>query len=192
MKKCYRCGFEKDENEFGRDKSRKDGLSNTCKRCHAEASRKYRETHIEKSRAASKRYWDEHKEQSKENHRKYYAANKSRLIEGVTKWRKENPDKVSQYASNTRSRRTDFVNSLKTPCKKCGEDRLWVIDFHHKDPSTKEFNIMQERTRKKEEIVLEVEKCICLCRNCHAEFHYFYGTNPTKPIEALSEYLEVN
>jgi hypothetical protein len=28
-----------------------------------------------------------------------------------------------------------------------------------------------------------------LCRNCHKEFHYFYGTKPKKPVESLSEYL---
>lgn len=84
----------------------------------------------------------------------------------------------------------DKVNALKTPCAKCGDTRLYVIDFHHINPAEKEFNI-HHKTAKKDFSIIEneVKKCVCLCRNCHMEFHYFYGVIPEKPIEALKEYL---
>lgn len=82
------------------------------------------------------------------------------------------------------------IQRLKTPCLKCGEDRLYVIDFHHIEPSKKSFNINRKTAKTNFSIIEnEVKKCVCLCRNCHAEFHYLYGQNPKNPREALNEYL---
>lgn len=81
-------------------------------------------------------------------------------------------------------------NEHKLPCAKCGETRPWVIQFHHIDPSTKLFNITEGGSCNRN-IVEEVKKCVCLCSNCHDEFHYFYGKVPTSPKESLEEYLGV-
>ena len=80
-----------------------------------------------------------------------------------------------------------FIESLKTECCKCGEDRPWVIQFHHVIPEDKSFNI--SGTRSKSSIWKEVSKCVCLCSNCHDEFHHFFGIRPINPAEALDEYL---
>ena len=82
-----------------------------------------------------------------------------------------------------------FVESLKTPCVKCGEDRPWVIQFHHIDPSTKKFEVANVSTRSKSALLEEINKCVCLCSNCHDEFHYFYGLKVDDPVESLEEYL---
>lgn len=82
------------------------------------------------------------------------------------------------------------VNFLKTACKKCGDNRLYLIDFHHVDPTEKQFNINRKTAKSNFSIIEnEVKKCVCLCRNCHMEFHYFYGMKPDKPKEALKHYL---
>lgn len=89
-----------------------------------------------------------------------------------------------------RQKTIDFVNSLKTPCVKCGESRFYIIDFHHIDNKTKEFGISRSiRGRGRKVIEKEVQKCVCLCRNCHTEFHYIYGNIPKNPIEDLRSYL---
>lgn len=83
------------------------------------------------------------------------------------------------------------INALKTSCRKCGDTRLYVIDFHHIDPSTKAFNINRKKSKTDFSVIEnEVKKCVCLCRNCHMEFHYFYGMKPENPKEALKHYLE--
>lgn len=85
----------------------------------------------------------------------------------------------------------DMKFNLKKPCLKCGEDRLYVIDFHHINPANKSFNINRKTSKKDFSIIEnEIKKCVCLCRNCHSEFHYLYGVKPKDPEKALSEYLK--
>lgn len=111
-----------------------------------------------------------------------------------SKWRKQYCKEYHEKHKNKRLL-SDMeyrakVNSLKTACQKCGDNRLYVIDFHHINPSEKSFNIHRKTAKSDFSIIEnEVKKCICLCRNCHMEFHYFYGANPDNPEEALKHYL---
>lgn len=58
-------------------------------------------------------------------------------------------------------------------CQKCAESRWWVLDFHHIDPTLKDFNISEgKNVYKIDRIKEEISKCISLCRNCHTDFHY--------------------
>lgn len=57
-------------------------------------------------------------------------------------------------------------------CKLCGYDRCkTALVFHHLDPNEKDFGIAQNRTRNWDKIVKELDKCVLLCGNCHAEVH---------------------
>lgn len=61
----------------------------------------------------------------------------------------------------------------KLSCIKCGEDRWWVLDFHHRDPSTKEGNIAKLKYKLgRKKMMEEVNKCDVLCSNCHRDLHY--------------------
>lgn len=66
----------------------------------------------------------------------------------------------------------EFINSFKDKCEKCGDTRTWVLDFHHKNPSEKDFTVAQLKKTNKDVIKQEIDKCIVLCANCHREFHY--------------------
>jgi len=59
-------------------------------------------------------------------------------------------------------------------CCKCGETKYWRLDFHHTDPSTKETDVSRLVTenRSRKVILAEIDKCIVVCRNCHADIHY--------------------
>lgn len=56
-------------------------------------------------------------------------------------------------------------------CKKCGYNKcLAALEFHHIDPTTKDFGIGSAgMTRSLERCRKEAEKCILLCSNCHKE-----------------------
>ncbi len=43
------------------------------------------------------------------------------------------------------------------------------MDFHHMDPSSKEFSIGSSSSLSFSKLLAEAKKCILLCKNCHAE-----------------------
>lgn len=62
------------------------------------------------------------------------------------------------------------VAQLGGKCRCCGYDKsLAALDFHHRDPRQKDFEISSKMSW--ESIEPELRKCVLLCRNCHAETH---------------------
>jgi hypothetical protein len=58
-------------------------------------------------------------------------------------------------------------------CQNCGYNKcIGAMDFHHLDPQEKDFTI-SGNAGKWETIKNELDKCVLLCKNCHAEQHYF-------------------
>ena len=63
-------------------------------------------------------------------------------------------------------------------CIKCGENRWWVLDFHHVNPEEKEYSLARLKTQgSKPRIINEMSKCIVLCANCHRDLHYHEKIN---------------
>ncbi len=64
-------------------------------------------------------------------------------------------------------------------CAKCGYDKYSeVLEFHHKDPLKKDFNISSKgHCLSWERVSEEVNKCILLCANCHREIHVELKSN---------------
>ena len=57
-------------------------------------------------------------------------------------------------------------------CECCGYNKcLRSLDFHHLDPTTKDFTISGSHSRSWSSIKSELDKCILVCRNCHGEIH---------------------
>lgn len=59
-------------------------------------------------------------------------------------------------------------------CVKCGyANCIAALEFHHVDPSQKDFNLGNNgNTMSWEKIQKELEKCILVCSNCHREIHH--------------------
>lgn len=72
---------------------------------------------------------------------------------------------------DTRRKLHDFKDAH--PCILCGEQERTCLDFHHLDPHQKDFGIstLLKGTRSWESILKEIEKCVVLCKNCHAKVH---------------------
>ena len=73
-------------------------------------------------------------------------------------------------------------------CAKCGETKPYMLEFHHRDPNEKDFNISDRSRASIETIMDEIEKCVVLCSNHHKEFHWL---NDKENI-TLEEYLNLN
>jgi hypothetical protein len=59
-------------------------------------------------------------------------------------------------------------------CKDCGTKDHRVLEFHHRDPLLKDFNIGDAGHLGcgKEKILKEIKKCDCFCANCHRVLTY--------------------
>lgn len=107
------------------------------------------------------------------------------------KWRKENAEKLRKYrrdwyhrnreqrrtkenlnSSNRRKALRAFIISQKTKCLRCPEDHPACLDFHHRDPSTKEFTVCELTDYSLETVKAEIAKCDVLCSNCHRKLHW--------------------
>lgn len=141
-------------------------------------------------KAGTKEYYADYYSKNKDRHNnnmkrfkegnvEYYIKDKLYKKEKYQK-QKENTDpeilkeQWRQQALKRVKERRDFINQYKSKCscKKCGDTRIYVLDFHHIDPSQKSFELGEASTKGISKIKLELEKCITLCRNCHSEFHY--------------------
>jgi hypothetical protein len=58
-------------------------------------------------------------------------------------------------------------------CEKCGYKKcITALEFHHLDPSQKDFGISVDgNTRGWVAVKTELDKCILVCANCHREIH---------------------
>ncbi len=78
---------------------------------------------------------------------------------------------VSKVEQNRKIKKL-AVEFLGSKCFKCGHvGELPDFDFHHKDPSKKEFEISDSKNSSFEAIKIEVEKCMLLCAICHRRLH---------------------
>ena len=91
------------------------------------------------------------------NHQ-YYLADKSGYIEKARLFKHDRKEKVDKIKSSV-------------GCKFCFEKEACCLDFHHPSDN-KEFglgscgkNLSWERVQK------EIDKCVVVCRNCHAKIH---------------------
>jgi hypothetical protein len=66
------------------------------------------------------------------------------------------------------------ITYLGGKCADCGlVDHPAVFDFHHIDPSQKDFQISHHSVKSMpwSEVCLELDKCMLLCANCHRKRH---------------------
>ena len=58
-------------------------------------------------------------------------------------------------------------------CEMCGYSKYYgALEFHHKDPTKKDFTIAKSRHSSFNETTKkELDKCLMLCANCHREEH---------------------
>ena len=96
--------------------------------------------------------------------------------------RDANPEKHRQEAAKRQKEQTEWLHSLKTKCIICGESEPICLDFHHKDPSEKEFTIGKNQSKSKEKLLKEIANYLCSQKGVSAIQGY-------KPEEVL-EFLE--
>ena len=65
-----------------------------------------------------------------------------------------------------------LVAAFGGKCGICGYVRCHqCFDFHHLDPEDKDGSVLERLNHSWDKTVIEVRKCVMLCRNCHGEVH---------------------
>jgi len=81
------------------------------------------------------------------------------------------------------ARKLKLVRAAGGCCSMCGYRRnLAALAFHHTDLTRKDFKLDMRSmsNRKLESVLVELDKCILVCQNCHAELH-----NPRLDLDLL-------
>lgn len=102
---------------------------------------------------------------------KWAEYQKERKNSKAMTWRARNVQKVVDWRRRTKEKLITYKGGK---CQKCGYDKSCpsAFDFHHRDPTMKEFGIGSKgSTRSFEKLKAEADKCDLLCCRCHAEVH---------------------
>ena len=96
--------------------------------------------------------------------KRYYAENREHHLAVIRVLRKKYRDQNREWVVR-------YLNHH--PCVKCGEKDIILLDFHHRDPSRKKFNIgsAMGTGMPLKRIKQEVKKCEILCVRCHRYKH---------------------
>lgn len=66
----------------------------------------------------------------------------------------------------------ELKKAFQSRCGMCGYDKCTqALEFHHLDPSAKDFAISSGTKNNWSLLVSEAQKCVLLCSNCHREVH---------------------
>lgn len=80
-----------------------------------------------------------------------------------------NNERMRVKHQDLRNRAIDYGGG---ECKICGYSFYkGALDFHHLDPSEKDFTPSKGYKKSWEKLKKELDKCILLCSNCHREVH---------------------
>jgi hypothetical protein len=108
----------------------------------------------------------------------------------IIQWRKNNPDRVKmhgkkyyqnhkecykKYNKNKYIKLREIMQELKfNGCAICGYNKCnGALEFHHVNPEDKKFWITERNLCFKDsKILIELNKCILLCCNCHREITF--------------------
>lgn len=89
-------------------------------------------------------------------------------------WYRRNSKKVVDEVAERKRRIVAQLQAYKDEleCSICGEDEACCLDFHHTN-NDKECAVsnMACNGYSWERILKEIQKCVVVCRNCHAKLH---------------------
>lgn len=153
-KTCTKCNKTKLISEFHKDARLKSGTVARCKSCTCEYKRAYYAS--SEGKAKIKAYNERNAERRARNSKLY--------------------SQKYRDAQFKNQRKLEFCLYMGGRCSECGfevtKDTIAAFDFHHIDPSEKEYTPSDMLMLNKEKVLNELDKCLLLCSNCHRILHH--------------------
>lgn len=90
-------------------------------------------------------------------------------------WTEANRERRRELNREAKARVNEWFQSYKATlrCERCGFSHPSALDFHHREPADKRFEVprMVANRLSRERIMEEIAKCEVLCANCHRIHH---------------------
>jgi len=97
-KQCTKCKEWKDENEFHKDRSRKDGLFPQCKCCCNKRRREWGKNNKQHTSKYHEQWRENNQEHLAEYHKDWRKDNQEHLTEYFNQWKQDNRDHLAEYS----------------------------------------------------------------------------------------------
>jgi hypothetical protein len=166
QKRCSKCNEIKAILCFPSRRGSKDGRDYRCRDCH---------------RLSAKLSSMKYPERRKKYRQEYYIKNKHHENEKNRRTREKHREQWS----------VEISKRGLNKCLICGYDKSMVaLDFHHIDPTTKDYRIAHlTNLACTSERLKELDKCVVLCANCHRIEHW---QKKGKSVGRLRDILDKN
>lgn len=137
----------------------------------AEKSDYYRE-HKEERDAYDAAYQASHKAERCAYYATYYQGNREAILAQSVAYRAEHGYAIAEKQRQKQAEFTDWLQILRANngCEDC-ETHEGLLDHHHVDPETKKYQVSDMCNYSLDALEDELEKCVVLCRACHAKRH---------------------
>lgn len=136
MKYCSRCKTEKQEYEFGKRKSAKDGFHPWCKDCIRQYSRDRYKKNSESIKAASQSYRDANRDLVRSRDRAHFKTEKEKRSEWFSEYYQKNRNsilkRVSEYGKKHRHKKREHEKKYRE--KNRGKRREQSRRYYYKVP----------------------------------------------------------
>ena len=113
-KLCPRCQSDKPVGEFGRNRTRGDGLQGYCKVCTREYTREYRADDPERRKGYDRKHYQNNKEGEYLRLKQWRKENPDKHLEQNRKWNRENKEKKQERARERHQENPDVNRNKKS------------------------------------------------------------------------------
>jgi len=134
-KVCRKCLRVLPLDGFGRDKSKTDGMSYTCRKCHAAVSAAFYARHPERHKAAVAKWQAENAESFRASKAKWRALNVEKVRVNHARYRAENAEQIREANARYRAEHVE-------------EGRASAIAWRHANPEAAMASIRAYQARK--------------------------------------------
>lgn len=141
MKKCIKCGVEKEFTEFDKRKSgSNDGYRNDCKECKSDYNKEYSKLNKDKVLKKKSEYYDSNKDKIIEHRKKYYETNKQSILEKTKENYLIKKDSIIEYQKGYRKNNKEKISENKREYNKNNAEQIKLYKQNNRDMINKTFN----------------------------------------------------
>ena len=162
IKKCTRCGIEKNLQEFTFRTDRQHYMA-MCKVCIRERKRKYDKNNKEKTAARKSLYAENNKEKLKEYRKQYNQKNKKQQAKKAKESRQKKTAQKEKIKLNYYLKNKESIDKAKAEHK---EKQRIKANLYYKNKHDKNPVIIQKRAIKEKQKWLENKNRIQVCATC--------------------------